>query len=560
MNDWVKKWARRLGGAGLALLLAALAACGAARAQEDAAQTGNEAQIEYQYGPWSEWSLEAVEPAGDIEVQTRQARELTMKTVYAYSRFAYQGEAGMQYAPCEVEGVEGQWQSETVDQPKAVSGEADGIIRYEGDWFNQSEGQAIAQEKAVTQYRYRARSRVLARFEQSDLLMGVGDSVQMTPQLGAGVDAQRLELKTLDQSVAEVDAQGQLSARAAGQTALVALIDGEEAARVDIVVGTRQTGIEEGIYALRLCDTGEYMACAQDEYETGTPLNLVTPEDDGQCPVFWVKNVAEESLRFQAPTARLTYVTIRCDGKEPAAGQGLKLAYKTERKSQFFQVYRLSAGEMIVVVNADKTLALCAVDDGQGGRSVGLARLDLSDRNFYWKLLGKSDEDAQSAVWILPVARNGQSYLSQSYKSGEHNGVDLGSGNRRVDVLAVADGKVIEARSDCTHDYPKKQNSKGKLTDPCGSTRTYGNYITIKHANGLRTTYAHLSEVYVKVGDSVSQGDVIGVTGTTGASTAVHLHFEVRKNGKLANPRNYISLPEAGEPVGEADAETEPNK
>ena len=147
MNDWVKKWTRRLGGAGMALLLAALAACGAARAQEDAAQTGNEAQIEYQYGPWSEWSLEAVEPAGDIEVQTRQARELTMKTVYAYSRFAYQGEAGMQYAPCEVEGVEGQWQSETVDQPKAVSGEADGIIRYEGDWFNQSEGQAIAQEK-----------------------------------------------------------------------------------------------------------------------------------------------------------------------------------------------------------------------------------------------------------------------------------------------------------------------------------------------------------------------------------------------------------------------------
>ncbi len=56
----------------------------------------------------------------------------------------------------------------------------------------------------------------------------------------------------------------------------------------------------------------------------------------------------------------------------------------------------------------------------------------------------------------------------------------------------------------------------------------YGNYVVVKHANGVQTLYAHMSSTAVAVGDSVGAGDTIGAVGNTGRSTGSHLHFEVR--------------------------------
>ncbi|MBR6062437.1 MAG: M23 family metallopeptidase [Spirochaetales bacterium] len=69
-----------------------------------------------------------------------------------------------------------------------------------------------------------------------------------------------------------------------------------------------------------------------------------------------------------------------------------------------------------------------------------------------------------------------------------------------------------------------------------GVSRVYGNYVEVKHSNNMITKYAHLSKVEVKKGDEVSQGQVIAKIGNTGRSTGPHLHFEIRKNGKLVNP------------------------
>ncbi|MDQ0482088.1 M23 family metallopeptidase [Guptibacillus hwajinpoensis] len=73
-----------------------------------------------------------------------------------------------------------------------------------------------------------------------------------------------------------------------------------------------------------------------------------------------------------------------------------------------------------------------------------------------------------------------------------------------------------------------------------GTRSGYGNQITISHNNGLRTTYSHLASMSVSTGDTVQKGDKIGVMGTTGNSTGIHLHFEVYKNGKLQNPMKYL--------------------
>lgn len=98
-----------------------------------------------------------------------------------------------------------------------------------------------------------------------------------------------------------------------------------------------------------------------------------------------------------------------------------------------------------------------------------------------------------------------------------HKGIDLTSRNRNI--YAADHGTVSKATS-----------NKG-----------YGNYIVVNHNNGYETLYAHLSEIKVKKGERVEKGQVIGIMGSTGHSTGVHLHFEIHKNGVVKNPANYLN-------------------
>ncbi|MEC3852709.1 M23 family metallopeptidase [Paenarthrobacter ureafaciens] len=67
-----------------------------------------------------------------------------------------------------------------------------------------------------------------------------------------------------------------------------------------------------------------------------------------------------------------------------------------------------------------------------------------------------------------------------------------------------------------------------------------GNRVVVDHGNGLETTYNHLSSFNVKVGDTVSRGDTVALSGTTGASTGCHLHFEVQVNGEVVDPMGWL--------------------
>ncbi|MBI3559959.1 M23 family metallopeptidase [Candidatus Gottesmanbacteria bacterium] len=68
----------------------------------------------------------------------------------------------------------------------------------------------------------------------------------------------------------------------------------------------------------------------------------------------------------------------------------------------------------------------------------------------------------------------------------------------------------------------------------------YGQHVIVSHGDGLATLYAHLSEIYVKPGDQLSRGQILGRMGSTGRSTGMHLHFEVRKNGVIVNPMPFL--------------------
>lgn len=100
-----------------------------------------------------------------------------------------------------------------------------------------------------------------------------------------------------------------------------------------------------------------------------------------------------------------------------------------------------------------------------------------------------------------------------------HTGIDIGAGYGTA-VLAAADGVVSTAAYDAGG---------------------YGNYIIIDHGNGNKTLYAHMSQISVRVGQTVTQGRIIGLVGSTGMSTGPHLHFEVYVGGTRVDPLLYFS-------------------
>jgi len=103
-------------------------------------------------------------------------------------------------------------------------------------------------------------------------------------------------------------------------------------------------------------------------------------------------------------------------------------------------------------------------------------------------------------------------------KKAWHQGLDF-VGTRGTEVLSVASGVVIRA----------------------AKNGAYGNAVEIDHGNGYRTRYAHNDALIVKPGDHVNAGQVIAQLGSTGRSSAPHVHFEVLKDGAPINPASFVS-------------------
>ncbi len=125
-------------------------------------------------------------------------------------------------------------------------------------------------------------------------------------------------------------------------------------------------------------------------------------------------------------------------------------------------------------------------------------------------------------------------------KKSIHKGIDFVSDSGDREVKAVKAGVV-----------------RGNFNDPAG----FGNYVSIQHEDGTRTIYAHLESFKRNVGDKVKAGDVIGIEGTTGSSTGVHLHLELRESPYTTKNHvdvaKYLKIKNEYGPVQDIDEQEE---
>lgn len=124
-------------------------------------------------------------------------------------------------------------------------------------------------------------------------------------------------------------------------------------------------------------------------------------------------------------------------------------------------------------------------------------------------------------IWPTISKRITSNFGDTENRTSPHRGLDIGAVKPGVSgdpIYAAASGTVtIATYSDSA-----------------------GNYVTINHGNGMSTVYMHCTVLKVSVGQQVTQGQTIGLMGTTGNSTGVHLHFAVIKGGQYVNPRLYL--------------------
>lgn len=139
----------------------------------------------------------------------------------------------------------------------------------------------------------------------------------------------------------------------------------------------------------------------------------------------------------------------------------------------------------------------------------------VGTKNVY---ITSTPQNASASGFRWPLAVKGT--ITSYWGDGrDHKGVDIGV-PQGTSIIAVKGGTVIEE----------------------GYRADYGYYVTIDHGNGVKTKYAHNKSNTVEVGQTVSAGQVIALSGNTGRSTGPHLHFEVIINGNRVNPAYYINL------------------
>lgn len=182
-----------------------------------------------------------------------------------------------------------------------------------------------------------------------------------------------------------------------------------------------------------------------------------------------------------------------------------------------------------------------------GSSTTDFTYIETNSKENYWWPVGGSQistynekEFATGAPTATTITSSfGYRDLDGDGQQEYHSGVDISDSGEHY-IIAVSNGVVVEVV-----DNKEKYDLQNEICKN-GTLDSYGNYVLIEHSNGTKTRYAHLKigTITVSVGDEVKQGQIIASMGTSGCSTGVHLHFEVRNaiDNQAFDPNIYISV------------------
>ena len=208
--------------------------------------------------------------------------------------------------------------------------------------------------------------------------------------------------------------------------------------------------------------------------------------------VVWANNLTSASIREGQ-----TLVIL------PVSGT-LHTVAKGDTLKSIAKKYKADAGEIAQFngIDSDASLAIgdtIVIPDGEGTTRISSTIKPTIKGNPYRGGSGPN----YIGYYIRPLAGGVRTQGLHGY-----NAVDIGT-HTGTPLYAAASGQVIIAKAS-------------------GWNGGYGDYVVISHPNGTQTLYGHMSQVYVSEGQTVLQGQTIGLSGSTGESTGPHLHFEVR--------------------------------
>lgn len=281
----------------------------------------------------------------------------------------------------------------------------------------------------------------------------------------------------------------------------------------------------------------EYLLTADDfEYQSYLErielLDRITKHDDAL-----VKGLRDDIESLKQKVAEIEEVKVQKASKIEEL-EKMKQSLEAKKKEQQDAKNKIQKTEDEIQAELDKVLNLVASLKASSKEcEEAIDRGEDAIREYEEKLAaqeqqsgGGSGQISGDMIWPLPY---GNTYVSSSYKmrtlngvTRQHNGIDIcrWGGTSGASIVAVKEGTV-------------------EVAYHSGYNGGYGLYVVINHGNGVKTYYAHMSAVYVNVGDYVTQGTQLGCAGNTGYSFGAHLHFGLMINGSWVNPMNYLSRP-----------------
>ena len=330
-------------------------------------------------------------------------------------------------------------------------------------------------------------------------------------QLQAGVDAQQARLDVLEGTLSRARSRlGTLDRRIAAQTKRLTRLRGE--------YSTALARLELRVRELYMSDRPDLMAFVlgtasfADLIDNLELLGRIGRQD---------KRIAEQ-VKGARDGVREARRQTRVARREAARVEAAADAAASEQRGV---VTRLVASrDALVAAEQAKSATLASIEEGQADVHAEIEALE--DRSAELAEQIRQSQQGSSSTPVPPPSGNGILAwpVSGAVVSGfgmrwgrMHEGIDI-TASMNTPVHASAAGRVINA----------------------GWLGGYGNLVVVDHGGGLSTAYAHNTSFAVAVGDTVSAGQVIAYSGSTGDSSGPHVHFEVRVNGSAVDPLGYL--------------------